>query len=346
MLLVKKARIRLLTTGLAAAVLLLAAGCPPPSNSSHKGSGKTAATGDEFLLRHKFKADQLLRYDMKLKMNSDGDSRVSDTMRAVIYQHCLGPAAPGSDSKFYRLNITRREIERLRKERDRHGRDLPPVIATRTVEPEITPNYGYDKKRNKNFFPVSTRGMFGLSEKRPFHRVVYDSLVYLSPVLPPAKVRRGSTWSVDVPVYAGPDYIYPMGSYRRGNDFKLRIDGRVDRVYYRAGEAFANISWTSSGVFDTSAYGDRFPPNFHNRQRIIHEVKASGRAVFNVTRGVVEAKNGQATVTFTSRLLMTKKGRGGRITGHKWEETVNRHIIHYQCRLMSDKETDPRPRGR
>lgn len=322
--------------------LVAAAGCNGP-NPDPVDPRQPASEG--VLLRHKFAEDQVLRYDMNFRLASSGTGSVTERLRAVIYQHCLGPVGNEAQAKFHRLAITRREVERLRKETDpRRGR-LAPVIATRTLAPDITPNFGYDRKRNRYYFPVNTRGMFGLSNKAPFHRVTYDSLVYLLPVLSPGKVRRGSSWSADIPVYAGPDYFYPAGGFRRGNDFKLSMTGRVNNIYVRGGQTLVDFSWTCSGVFDTQAYNERFPPRFHNRQRIIHEVKGSGRAVFNATRGVLVSKNGKATITFISRILISRK-RENKPPTFKWEETKDRHILHYDCRLLGDNERDPRPKGR
>lgn len=335
----------LLATGLV--TLAVALGCDPNQRRPRGPRGPvTPNTAKEgVLLRYQFPKDQVLRYDTKFRVSSSGRSRVDERLRAVIYQHSLGPADGGPGAKFHKLAITRREIERLKKETDpRRGR-LPPVIATRTVVPDITPNVGFDRKLNRYYFPVNTRGMFGLSAKAPFHRVTYDSLIYLLPVLPPGKVRRGSSWSVDIPVYAGPDYFYPAGGFKRGNDFKLSMSGQVRSVYSRGSDTFANISWTCSGIFDTQAYNERFPPRFHDRQRIIHEVRGEGRAVFNVTRGMLVSTNGKATVTFTSRILMSRK-REGKPPTFKWEESKDRHIIHYDCRLLGEHEPDPRPKGR
>ncbi len=335
----------LVSAGLLA--LAVALGCDGSTHRSPGNGGKVThnTAKDGVLLRYQFPADQVLRYDTKLRVSSSGRSRVDERLRAVIYQHSLGPADSGRKAKFHKLGITRREIERNKNETDPRRGKLPPVIATRTVEPDITPNVGYDRKRNRYYFPVNTRGMFGLSSKAPFHRVTYDSLIYLLPVLPPGKVRRGSTWSVDMPVYAGPDYFYPAGGFRRGNDFTLSMNGRVRSLYSRGGDTFADISWTCSGIFDTQTYNERFPPRFHNRQRIIHAVKGEGRAVFNVTRGMLVSRNGKATVTFTSRILMSRK-REGKPPTFKWEESKDRHILHYDCRLLGEKEQDPRPKGR
>ncbi len=343
-----RTHIRFLTGLLALAAAGLLVGCNGGSrNSDSSGkSGKISNSDEAVVLRYKYPKDQMLRYDTSFKLRSDGKSRINDTVRAVIYQHVLGPAASGESPRFYKINISRREIERNRTERDRDGRNLPPVTATRTSMPAITPNYGYDRKLNKNFFPVNDRGMFGLEKERPFHRVAYDSLIYLLPVLPAAKVERGSVWSADIPVYAGADYFYAAGGFRRGNDFNLAFSGRIEGVYYRAGEAFATLSWTCSGTFDTQAFNNRFPAKFHSRQRIIHEVSGSGRGTFNITRGVMTSKSGQATVTFTSRVLISRRDKTGKVAGHKWEESVDRHIVHYACRLMGEKESDPRPRRR
>ena len=343
---------KILLTAIGCVALLIASGCSPTGTStegygqSTTGSGprKSAANDEEFLLRYSFSKDQLRRYFMDFRMNSSGDVRIEDHMRAVIYETCLGVEDSSESSKFYRINIVRREIQRLRKKRDKEGRELPPLIATRTTKPDITPNFGFDPKENKNFFPVDTRGIFGISKKSPFHRVIYDSLVYLLPVLPSAKVKPGSVWSIDIPVYAGPDYFYPTENFRMGNDFYLSMIGRIDRVYYRGQEAFAEMSWDANGIFDTQAVPDRFPGQFHNRQRIIHEVRATGSALFNITRGVMVNKEGQSTATFTNRFLVTERGRDNRITGNKWEEAVNRHIIHYKCQLLADDEPDPRPK--
>ncbi len=344
----KRVYIRILTASMAVAVLAALLGCNGGSRG-YGGSGdvgKGKATDEAALLRLKFPKDQLLRYDTKFKMNSDGKSKIKDTVRSVIYLHSLGPTDASPDPKFSKVNITRREVERKRTERNRDGRDLPPVVATRTSMPVITPNYNYDRSLNKNYFPVNARGMFGLSKQRPFHRVVYDSLVYLLPVMPPVKVSRGSTWTVEIPVYAGADYFYPAGGFRRGNDFKLGFSGQVEKVYYRAGEKYVAMRWSVNGTFDTQAYNDRFPARFHDRQRIIHEVRGSGRAIMNVTRGVLVSKNGQCTITFTSRILISRRDKDGRVKGHKWDEAIDRHIIHYECRLMSEKESDPQPRRR
>jgi hypothetical protein len=331
---------------IAMAALLVTAGCNG-GNRGGGGSPEVPAKADESaLLRFKYEKGQLLRYDTRFRMRSSGTNRIDDRVHSVIYVHCLGPAGPGEDPEFFKVNITRKEVERKRTARDSSGREMPPIIATRTSVPVITPNYGYDRRRNKNYFPINTRGMFGLSKKVPFHRVTYDSLVYLLPVLPPTEVRGGSTWTVEIPVYAGPDYIYPAGGYRRGNEFKLRFSGRIVRLYYRAGERCAVMSWTADGTFDTQAFSERFPPAFHNRQRLIHEVKASGEAVFNATRGALVSRNGQATVTFTSRVLLSKRDRSGKVAGHEWEEDANRTMIHYQSQLMEEKESDPRPRTR
>jgi hypothetical protein len=345
---VKRTYVRFLTGLLALAAVGLLSGCNGGSRSKGSGrkSGKGSDSDEAVLLRYKYPKDQMLRYDTSFKMRSDGKGRVNDTVRAVVYQRVLGPAASGVNSKFHKINIRRREVERKRTERDSNGRNLPVLTATRIATPVITPNHGYDRTLNKNFFPVNDRGMFGLSKERPFHRVAYDSLIYLLPVLPAGQVTRGSAWSADIPVYAGADYFYPAGGFRRGNDFSLSFSGRIDRLYYRAGESFAALSWTCSGTFDTQAFNNRFPARFHTRQRIIHEVRGSGRGVFNVTRGVMVSKSGQATVTFTSRILISRRDKSGKVAGHKWDESVDRHIIHYACRLMGEKESDPRPRRR
>jgi hypothetical protein len=345
---VKVSHIRSRALPLTLAALLLVPGCNGTrgGGGNSPGSRRTQPSPEGVLLQHKFAKGQLLRYDMRFKMNSDGSERISETMRAVIYQHCLGPVKAGPDPRFFKLHIVRKEVERLRKGRDRQGRDVPPITAVRNLIPEISPNGGYDKGSNKYCFPVNVRGVFGYSKKTPYHRVGHDSLVYLLPVLPSGKVKRGDVWTVEVPVYAGADYFYPIGRYRRGNDFWLTFRGRVDNVYFRAGNQLAQLSWTVSGVFDTQAYPERFPAAFINRQRIIHEVRSSGRAVFNATKGVLVSKNGQATTTFTHRMLTTRRDRDGKVKGHKWDETVYRHIIHYDCKLMAEDEPDPAPRRR
>ena len=273
-----------------------------------------------------------------LTSRSDGPARVDEKLRAVIKQLCLGPVekAPGC----YKLSIVRREVERLKKEVDSKGRKQPPVIAVRTVIPDVTDNYGYDGKLNRYCFPCNQRGEFGL-RKPPFHRVTYDSLVYLLPVLPAGKVRKGSAWSVDIPVYAGPAYFHPLGDgYKRGNQFKLSMAGRVESLYQRGGETFARLSWKCKGTFDTHLFNERFPPAYHNTRRIIHDVEGYGRALFNVTRGVVVTKSGQATATFT-RQYRTVRVREKKGTDYKWDKSVDRHVIHYECRLLGEGEPDP-----
>jgi len=332
-----------------AALLLVAAGC----NGSGPG-GRTGGTNvikappvdETVLLRYKFVKDRMLRYDFHFKLNSQGDGSVNEKLRAVVKQLCLGPVGEGPGARFYKLNILRRGIDRVKKERDRKGRNQPPITVARTVEPDITPNYGYDAKLNKNYFPCNDRGVFGLSAKAPYHRVVYDSLTYLLPVLPAGKVRRGSTWTADIPVYAGADYFYASGGFRRGNDFKLRMTGRVVRIWRKEGQVLAQLAWTCTGGFGTQAEHEDWPESFHRVRRIMHDVQASGRAVFNVTYGLITQKSGQATITFSLHSLISRVRRGGGRPESRWEKSVIRHVVHYKSRLMAEGEAEPLPSRR
>jgi hypothetical protein len=344
---VNRTAIRLILVGLGAA-LAAGLGCNGGGGPGGDLPGVVdLAPGSEgLLLRFKYEPDRVLRYDVDFRARTDGLGEMDDAVRAVVYYHCLGTVDTEKGAGFHKVNITRRELTRNKKEVDAKGRRVPPVTAVRTSEPDITENYAYDAKRNKNYFPIDERGVFGLSAKRPFHRVWYDSVIYLLPVLPPGKVRAGSTWTQDLPVYTSAGYIPPAGEYRRGNDFKLTFRGRVDRVYERSDQAIAQISWSCSGTFDTQAYYERFPPNFHNRQRLIHEVAGKGQAVFNVTHGVIASQSGQLTVSIIHRMLVSKRNRDGQVVEDRWEEDINRHMLHYKCRLLPEGEPDPRPPGR
>jgi hypothetical protein len=328
----------------------LSLGCNGTGGSSRPGpTGRVTdvdPSDEGVLLRYSWTKDRLLRYDTNFRLNSQGDGRVDEKMRAVIYEHCLGAADDEPNPKFQKISLMRREIERNRTERSPEGQDLPPVNAVRTREPDVSLSPGYDSQANKYYFPINDRGMFGLRADRPFHRLVYDSIVYLLPVLPPARIRRGGTWSSEIPVYAGADYFYPAGGFRRGNEFNLRMDGRVERIYRQNDRTYAQLSWTCAGVFDSALAGDRYPAGFHNRQRIIHEVKGSGRGLFDLDAGTMVSKSGQATITFTARILITQRGRDDKPATHKWEESVDRHVIGFEQRLLADDEPDPRPKAR
>ena len=327
----------------AAAALLVLAGCTGPVPTITNDDGTVRPVDEDFMLRFSNPKDKLVRYDMNFRLNSDGEGSIDERLRSVIYQQCLGPVGEGPDPKFWKLHVYRRDIDRVKKEVDRNGRRLAPMIATRTVTPDVTPNYAYDRPTNTNYFPVTDRGIFGTTNEAPFHRIVYDSLVYLTPVLPIKKVRAGSTWAVDIPVYAGADYFYPTKEWRRGNDFRLSYTARVDRVYWRGGERFARISWKCHGAFDTLAEPDDWPQNFHERQRIIHDVEASGRVEFNVDQGVAVSKSGQSTATFTQQIRISRVDRAGQYADPRWEKSVQRHRITWTCRLMGDDEEDPLP---
>jgi hypothetical protein len=326
---------------------LAVAGCDGGGSArGPDGGGRTVqpVPEDGVVVRYKFAKDQLVRYELEFRANSEGTGTVSDTVRSAVYQTCLGPTA--ESPSFQKLNIVRREIERLKKESDAKGRDLPVVTATRAVEPDISPNYGYDKANSRSYYPFDERGILGRTAENPYHRVWYDSLVYMLPVLPPGKVLAGRTWAISIPVYVGADYFYPMGGYLRGNEFELSFSGKVDRVHQRGGETLVQLSWTCAGAFDTQASPDRFPPAFHTRQRIIHEVKGSGQGLFSVDRGLMLSKSGQVTITLTTRMLITKRKDDGSVADHNWEETVERHVTNFRCRTLGDREPDPRPASR
>jgi hypothetical protein len=339
---------RFLAGALAAAALAAAAGCDGTvkTPAGDGGGVRTAAElpEDGVLVRYKFEKDRLQRYELEFRAVSEGDGEIHDTVRSAIYQLCLGPAE--DSPAFQKLNIVRREVERLKKETDRQGRKLPAVTAARTVEPDLSGNHGYDRERNKGYYPFDDRGVLGRNAENPWHRVWYDSLVYLLPVLPPGKVRPGAVWSTEIPVYAGAEYFYAMGGYRRGNDFNLSVTGKVERIYRQGGELVAQLSWNCAGTFDTDGFRERFPPAFHQRLRHIHDVRGSGQGVFSLDRGVMLSKSGQATITMTTRVLVTRPGDEGKPGDQKWEESVERHVTNFRCRLLSDREPDPKPAAR
>ena len=320
----------------ALAALLAAAaavGCTP-AGSDDVGPGVLPGPDSNppggVLLRHKLVKDQRLRYDCRLKLNSDGETWTSEDLHAVLNITCLGSLSnPGGSGGLFKINIVREEVEREKQTKDADSRKQPPIRLVRNVEPDISTAYGYDADQNMNFFPCDERGSFGLTATAKFHRVTYDSLVYLLPVLPAEKVAVGSVWTAEMPVYAGTDYVYGQAGYRGGSDFPLKITGRVEKVYARGGSQLARLSWRAIGSFDSQGYADRFPPGFHARQRLIHEVEATGEATFDVTRGLVLAKDGRATITFTSLVKMVRDREEPR-----WEKNVTRHRLSYECKLM------------
>ena len=334
-----------LVAAAAAAVLILPGGCTPTSGGNlPPGPVKPLPPGQGVLLRYKLAKDQVLRYDTTFKVSSEGFEKTSstDSVRAVIYKHCLGPDRkhPG----FWKLNIQRREVSRLKKAVDRHGTRLPPITVPRTVSPSVSGTCPYDPETNRNYYPVTDRGMFGSSKKYPYHWLWYDSALYLLPVLPPGNVVKGTNWTLQIPVFTSGGYIARLGQFRRGNDFLLNFSGSVNKVYSRGDRILAEISWSVSGTFDTMAYHERFPRAYHDRNRLIHKVTGNGRAVFNATDGVLLSQNGQVAITIAERVKITER-KDGKIVGHNWHESVNRHIMHYRSRMLSDGEPDPKPAG-
>jgi hypothetical protein len=330
---------------LAAAVLAAPCGCTTiPVSDGLTGPIKPLPPGEGVLLRLKFAENQVLRYDTKFKVSSEGFEKTSstDSVRAVVYKHCLGPDRkhPG----FWKTNIQRREVSRLKKAVTRHGERLPPINVPRTIEPNVSGTCPYDPKTNKHYYPVTDRNMFGTSKRYPYHWLWYDSALYLLPVLPPGNVVKGTSWSMEIPVFTSAGYIGRLGQYRRGNDFVLTFRGNVDKVYRRGDQVLAEFRWKISGAFDTMAYHERFPKAYHDRNRLIHKVAGEGRAIFNVTRGVLVSQNGQVGITITERVKITER-KDGKIASHKWHESINRHIMHYQSRLLSDREPDPKSSG-
>jgi hypothetical protein len=328
--------------GAAAALALVFPGCRPGDGLPKGGAGPLvrARPDQAVLLRYQFAKDQLLRYELSFKLRSDGETVVDERLRAVIYQLCLGPLPnEGGSGEFYKLNIVRHEIERVKKGRTATGKEDPTVNLVRNVEPDISPNYSYDRELNRNFFPCDARGNFGWTPRAKFHRVAYDSLVYLLPVLPAGPVAAGATWGAEIPVYVGPDYYYGQEGYRGGNDFPLKFAGRVEQVWARGPERYVQLSWTVEGAFDTHQYADRFPLDFHGRRRLVQEVRGSGRATLDVERGVLTAKSGQATVIFTSWTRVTRENQA------KWEKATTRHTLSYDCRLLAKDEPDLVPPG-
>jgi len=317
------------------ALAVLAAGCGPGSSrpvGSPAGLRGPAKPAEAVLLRYKFAKDQVLRYDYRLTLSSDGEVWADEKLRAVIQQLCLGPLDnPGGSGGLYMLNIVREETERTKRTKDVDGKEQPVIRLVRNVEPDLSTAYGYDRERNRNYFPCDERGSFGLTAKARFHRVTYDSLAYLLPVLPAEPVAAGSAWTAELPVYAGTDYIYGQGDFPGGSQFPLKLTGRVEKVYTREGSVLAQLTWKAEGTFDSQFYAERFSPAFHTRQRLIHEVKATGRATFDVKSGTITAKDGQATVVFTS-MFRIARDRGE----PKWEKTVTRHRLSYDCKLLPE----------
>jgi hypothetical protein len=329
---------------LALGLLLAASACAPDKTGPAAGGpgGSAARPPETVRLRYKLSKDQRLRYDLRLTLNSDGEAWTDEKLRAIVNQLCLGQFDnPGGDSGLFMLNILREEVERTKRVKDSGGKEQPVIRLVRNVEPDISAAYGYDRERNLNYFPCDQRGRFALTKDAKFHRVTYDSLVYLLPVLPAEEVAAGSIWVAEIPVYAGTDYVYGQGQYRGGSDFPLKITGKVEKIYTRGENVLVQFSWKAAGAFDSQGYADRFAPSFHTRQRLIHEVDAEGRATFDATRGLVLAKDGRAAVTFTS-LVRVARERGE----PKWEKTVARHRLSYRCELISDgtaPATRPQP---
>jgi hypothetical protein len=335
----------LVAAALPTALLLLAGGCGPrPGNAGGPGQPESP-TGDRAKtaeLRYQFPKNQHLRYDLRLTLNSDGETWTDEKLHAIVHQTSLGPMEnPGGDTGLFKLNLVREEVERTKLTKDSDGKRQPDIHLVRNVEPDISTAYGYDPERNLNYYPCDQRGNFARTKDARFHRVTYDSLVYLLPVLPAGEIELGKTWTADIPVYAGTDYVYGQGNYRGGSDFTLKVTGKLEKLYPKGGSLLAQISWKAAGTFDSQGYADRFAPAFHTRQRLIHEVDAEGRATFDVTRGLVLAKDGRATVTFSSFVHMARD-RGEA----KWEKNVTRHRLSYECRLLSDSSapaTQARP---
>ncbi|HOX06891.1 MAG TPA: hypothetical protein PK280_10855 [Planctomycetota bacterium] len=320
-----------------AAGLFASAGCAPagpgPGPDSSAGpSGTGAGRSGAVLLRYRLAKDQRLHHELRLNLNSDGDSWTDEKLRAVIHQQCLGRLAnPGGTGGLFMLNFLREESERTKRTKDVDGKEQPVIRMVGNIEPVISTAYGYDGERNLNYFPCDERGNFALTQDARFHRVTYDSLVYLLPVLPAGEVVAGATWTAELPVYAGTDYVYGQVDYRGGSEFTLRFSGKVEKIQSKGGSVLAQLSWKVSGAFDSQGHAERFPQAFHARQRLIHEVDAEGRGTFDVTRGVMLAKDGRATITFTS-MLRIARDRGE----PKWEKSVTRHRLSYECKFLSE----------
>lgn len=328
----------------AAALGLVAAGCGGPRLAGpaiDPQRGQVVESPDaSALLRFRFDKGQNLRYGLKLQVNTDGVTQVNEVLRAAVFQRCLGEeeeVAPGQD-RFFRISFLRHEVERVKKVRE-NGKDQPPMTAVLDVQPTISDSFGYDPESNSNYYGCTTRGKFGYRGKARFHRVVYDSLVYLLPVLPDKPVKAGDVWEHGIPVYAGPAYFAPQDGWARGNEFELKARFKLEKLWKQGEAQFAYLTWTAEGIFDTHAAEDRYPPRFHERQRIIHEVKAAGSATLDVTRGVMVAKSGQAAVTLT---VMTKILRLLEATEEPdWETEVTRHVMNYDCRLQEGGPAPP-----
>lgn len=339
----------LLAVPLTATILALAAwGCRGGAGAAGGGPEGVGSSGapasDAALLRYRLAAGQHLRYELNFRWNFDGadKARIDEKVRGVIDQRCLGELprhaeAPADRPPFYMVNFLCRQVERLRRERTEKGRDLAPVTAAREVVPQITPepNMFYDPESNRVCVAFDCRGKIGYQDATRFHRLAYDSLIYLLPVLPAGRVRRGDRWSVEVPVYAGAQYVR--------NEFPLKAEFRLSRLRVRDGRQLAEMSWELQGVFDTQRCAGRFQPAFHNRSRIVHEIKGSGEAVFDVGQGVLISKKGRAELTRTTYSLITRVRREGQPAEPSWEKSSIRDLVDFQCRLLGEDEPDPAP---
>ncbi len=327
-------------------------GCDPQSKLPPAITQAEADVGGQ-LLRYKMPEGQLLRYSMNFRFSKQGAGRIDDRLVAEIRKTVLSAGSSEEGVGYNRVNIVRKEIQRNKREVDRRGRKLPPVTAIRTVEPFISPNYGYDAAHNKNYFPVTNRGIFGILDFKPgrsgdikgqkapvepYHRTYYDAAVYLLPILPPKKIKAGSRWVVEMPVYAGELFFRAEKEYRQGNDFPLVFRGGIEKVYQVDGHTMVRLSWTATGSFDTQAYLENYSPRFHERQRMIQELKCSGRALFDATAGLMISKNGKIETTLTTRVKISKHDRQGHVKSRDWVESVERHLAHFDCRLLADGE--------
>ena len=305
--------------------------------------GQVARNVGEVRLRYKRADGQRLRYDTFFRFTSRGAHRVSDDVRVVVYQECLGRTGQDPERDFDKVVLLWREIERRRREILKNGRAWF-VTAVSRGYPPISEAFQIERRegRELQYFAMDDRGLFAITPKARRYTISANTLPFLLPVLPKGPVRVGETWEIRLPAYVGPQ-AYML------NHEKLTASMRLSGLYRHEGRLLAFIDFKHAFRFDSTENADRFNDAYNSHNRLFQTVTGSGRAVFSVDEGRIVYLSGQSEIYKEgSQLRVTTGPRESR--GEKkgkprpeWETRRVTETVTYYMRLMDETEPLPTP---
>ncbi len=345
---------------LALVLLFASVGCrgdlwyPPPAE-------RIEGSKEEFVLRYARKPGQLDRYRASYSVRASGASWMEEDVEQVIYDETIGKVREG----LFQVAFRRRDLKRESRKQGRRGQIVEDVPLDR--DPDITPNFFVERGSPRNYYVISSRGIFAMRKTRdpvkpeverfsyPFHYVVGESLAFLLPILPEEgkKVGVGASWVEELPIIVGRAYMR--------NDFPLKVEHTVESVRVvrekkkekskkgekpRVVRKYVVIEFNFAGSFDSGdeEYARRFTDKERTRLRLRTELTGEGKVYFDPVLGKPLWRSLNYTIiSELGRRVMLPRGE---TTGETLQEETIETTFSFASRLMAPDERVQRPRER